>query len=95
VAHRPPLHAAVANNHVETVRVLLDYGVEVEQKDNEGRSALSVAAKLGYLDMCHLLIEYGASVNTRSSRNGPTPYAKARKYKHHKVADLIYDMGGR
>ena len=95
VAHRPPLHAAVANNHVETVRVLLDYGVEVEQKDNEGRSALSVAAKLGYLDMCQLLIEYGASVNTRSSRNGPTPYAKARKYKHHQVADLIYEMGGR
>lgn len=95
VAHRPPLHAAVANNHVETVRVLLDYGVDVEQKDNEGRSALSVAAKLGYLDMCHLLITYGASVNTRSSRNGPTPYAKARKYKHHEVADLIYEMGGR
>ena len=64
VAHQPPLHAAVANDHVNTVSVLLECGVDVDQTDADGRSAISAAAKLGYYDMCQMLILHGANANT-------------------------------
>ncbi len=76
VAHQPPFHAAVVNNHLETVRVLLDAGVDIDQTDIDGRTAISAAAKLGLYDMCQLLISYDADVNKRSSRGGPTPFQK-------------------
>ncbi|KAL9188587.1 hypothetical protein ACHAXT_006965 [Thalassiosira profunda] len=68
VAQQPPLHAAVANNHVSTVSELLDSGVDVDQPDMMGRTAISAAAKLGYFEMVQMLIASGANVNTRSSR---------------------------
>lgn len=76
VAHQPPFHAAVVNDHLETVRVLLDAGVDVDQTDIDGRTAISAASKLGLYDMCQLLISYDADVNKRSSRGGPTPFQK-------------------
>lgn len=78
IAHQPPFHAAVVNNHLETVRVLLDAGVDIDQTDIDGRTAISAAAKLGLYDMCQLLISYDADVNKRSSRGGPTPFQKVR-----------------
>lgn len=62
---RPPLHAAVVNNHVDTVRVLLENGVDVDQLDKDGRTAIISAAKLGLKDMCQMLIRHGADVNAR------------------------------
>jgi ankyrin repeat protein len=94
VAHQPPFHAAVVNNHLETARVLLDNGVDVNQTDLDGRTAISAAAKLGLYDMCQMLISYGADVNRRSSRGGPTPFQKAKKYKHFDVANLLFEFGG-
>ncbi|KAL7459962.1 hypothetical protein ACHAWC_011846 [Mediolabrus comicus] len=94
VAHQPPFHAAVVNNHLETVRVLLDAGVDVDQTDIDGRTAISAAAKLGLYDMCQLLISYDADVNKRSSRGGPTPFQKAKKYKNFDVANLLFENGG-
>ena len=95
VAHQPPFHAAVVNDHVNTVTALLDCGVDVDQSDMDGRTALNAAAKLGYYDMCQMLILHGADVNKRSLRGGPTPYQKAKKYRHQEVADLLYEFGGR
>mmetsp|Transcript_1804 Transcript_1804/g.3912 ORF Transcript_1804/g.3912 Transcript_1804/m.3912 type:complete len:708 (+) Transcript_1804:108-2231(+) len=95
VAHQPPLHAAIVKDHVNTVSALLECGVDVNQKDAEGHSAISVAAKLGYYEMCQMLIMHGANVNSRSHRQGPTPYQKAKKYKHQHVAELLYEFGGR
>ena len=57
VAHQPPLHAAVGNDHVNTVSILLDLGVDVDQVDVDGRTAISVAAKQGLFDMCQMLIQ--------------------------------------
>lgn len=65
VASQPPLHAAVVNNFVDTVSVLLDCGVNVDQHDVNGRTAINAAAKLGYYEMCQTLILHGADVNAR------------------------------
>jgi len=95
VAHQPPFHAAVVRDHVNTVSELLDRGVDVNQTDMDGRTAISAAAKLGYHEMCQMLILHGANVNTRSTRGGPTPFQKAKKYKHQEVADLLHEFGGK
>ena len=94
IAHQPPFHAAVVKNHLETARVLLSSGVDVDQTDLDGRTAISVAAKLGLYGMCQLLLSYGADVNKRSSRGGPSPFQKAKKYKHFDVANLLFEFGG-
>lgn len=94
IAHQPPFHAAVVNNHLEAVKVLLGSGVDVNQTDLDGRTAISAAAKLGLYDMCQMLLSYGADVNKRSSRGGPTPFQKAKKYKHFDVANLLFEYGG-
>jgi ankyrin repeat protein len=65
VAVQPPLHAAVTNNHVNTVSILLACGVDVDQLDVNGRTAINAAAKLGYYDVCQMLILHGANVNAR------------------------------
>ena len=68
VAAQPPLHVAVSNNHVDTVSVLLECGVDVDKVDVDGRTAINAAAKLGYYDMCQMLILHGANLNRRSAR---------------------------
>jgi ankyrin repeat protein len=62
---QPPLHAAVINNHLNTVNVLLQCGVSVDQLDVDGRTAIITAAKLGLYEMCQMLILHGANVNAR------------------------------
>jgi len=94
IAHQPPFHAAVVNNHLESARVLLDSGVDANQTDLDGRTAISAAAKLGLYEMCQILLSYGADVNRRSTRGGPTPFQKAKKYKHFDVANLLFEFGG-
>ena len=38
-----PLHWASGNNHIETAKLLLDRGAEVEAKNNEGKTSLDWA----------------------------------------------------
>ena len=55
------LVAAGADN-VDTLRVLLEGGVSVDQRDEGGQSALHMAADAGALDAVGLLLQYGANV---------------------------------
>jgi ankyrin repeat protein len=66
--NQPAMFAAVVNNDIDTVSVLLEYGVDVNQVDDEGRSAINIAAKLGHFRMCQKLIAHGADVNHKSTR---------------------------
>jgi len=70
--HQPAMFAAVVNNDIDTVSVLLEYGVDVNQIDDEGRSAINIAAKLGHFRMCQKLIAHGADVNHKSARGKPS-----------------------
>ena len=53
-----PLILAVENNHLGTVKMLLDNpNINPNQRDGSGRTALIVAAELGYLDAVKKLLD--------------------------------------
>ena len=81
--HRPgdvpqPLHAAVAVNHVPTVRLLLNARADPNRGvDDEGKPALQLAAAAGSSAVVRLLLENGAAVNSPDLTEAPLHGAAA------------------
>jgi ankyrin repeat protein len=77
-----PLHLAAASGNVETVRMLLDEGAELDLPDTvEGFSALHVATMHGHADVVDLLVRYGADPEARTRRQ-QTPLHLAALHGH-------------
>ncbi|KAK6314095.1 hypothetical protein J4Q44_G00155540 [Coregonus suidteri] len=49
-------HDAARDGYVDTLRVLMDYGADVNFLDNDGNLPLHLAAREGYLDVVQLLV---------------------------------------
>ena len=59
-----PLHYAVFENDLECVRLLIEeHGADVNVIDEAGYSPLHLAAKYGFLDIMHILVDHGSLVN--------------------------------
>jgi uncharacterized protein len=67
-----PIHAAVSNGDLETVRMILKRGAGVNARQQNGFTALHGAAGAGRIDLIELLLEYGADATVRSD-DGKTP----------------------
>ncbi|XP_024311068.1 ankyrin-1 [Brachypodium distachyon] len=73
IDHRgAPLHLAVARDHVEVVKVLLEHGANPNRVANHIFSPLMMACCGEALNCMKLLIEAGADVNAHGY-SGPTP----------------------
>ncbi|KAH9026614.1 hypothetical protein EDB85DRAFT_165826 [Lactarius pseudohatsudake] len=59
--HSTPLHQASSKGFLEVARVLLNYGVNVDEKDGGGRTPFQVASSNGHHEMTKLLLEHGAA----------------------------------
>ena len=65
-----PLHSAAKANHVDCVELFVQLGADLNEKDNEGKTALYLAVEQGrYIER---LIKLGAEVNC-ASNFGLTP----------------------
>jgi ankyrin repeat protein len=66
------LHSACANGNVELVILLLNYGVDVNARNEHNLAALDVAVDELSLEVVALLIRKGADVNAKGE-DGQTP----------------------
>ena len=76
-----PLAWSLFSRAPKTVQVLLESGlVDVNKKDQNGRSALSFAAGYGYLDVVELLLS-ATNIDIKSEDNdGRTPLSYATAF---------------
>jgi ankyrin repeat protein len=57
------LHWLAIENHVAGVRFLLARRAAVDEPTNSGETPLMSAARLGYVELCSVLLQAGANVN--------------------------------
>lgn len=58
-----PLHLSARNGHVQTAKLLLEYGANINATDINGESPLIYAVREQHADMVDFLISEGADVN--------------------------------
>ena len=85
----PPLHHAVRSGHVDSVRIILDAGADVDMADSNGFTALHVAARAGQSDVVDCLVnEYRADKNILDS-GGKTAWYWAKEEGHHNIMERL------
>jgi len=57
------LHQACAIGNVQCIKMLLDYGADIELKTRQGLSSLQIAARYGNFEAAELLIQHGANMD--------------------------------
>ena len=89
-----PLILAVQNGNIEVVQYLLSLEpkLDINKKDNEGKSALHYASLQNIFSLVELLVDHGADVNARDSY-GSTPIYFATYFKLTRIASYLIDHG--
>ena len=84
---------AARGGHKEIVKVLLDQpAVEVDAKDNSGKTALHFACSEGHRKVCKILLNFGADIKAISA-DKTTPLHSAIFNGHSGVAMMILKRG--
>lgn len=93
------LHEAVAdvspgnlNGKIEVVDFLLQNYFPIDKRDDEGNTALHLAAQIGSLSLVSHLLKRNAGTNVRN-RFGDSPLDKAAKRGHFNVAEFLLSYG--
>ncbi|HKT35633.1 MAG TPA: ankyrin repeat domain-containing protein [Nitrospira sp.] len=83
---------AIASGNKEKTGLVLRAGISPNAKDEQGRSALTMAAALPSTEIPRLLMTYGADVNSRSN-DGTTPLMAAMMAGQKDTAGLLLRNG--
>jgi ankyrin repeat protein len=86
------LHLAVLHNRTNTIALLIKYKADVNAKNAVLMTPLHLAAREGFLDACHLLLNYGADTRVRDKR-GWTALQWAQALHRDAVAELLKSSG--
>ncbi|XP_008406101.1 cyclin-dependent kinase 4 inhibitor B [Poecilia reticulata] len=81
-------HDAAREGFVETVRVLVNHGAEVNLADETGNLPLHLAAKGGHLEVVRMLLDLTEDPR-RTNDLGHTALSLAREFKQEETADFI------
>merc|ERR1719329_313796 len=79
-------------NALDIMRLLLEQGANVNQRNTSGNTALMEAASMGALDIMRLLIENGANVNQENTR-GNTALMQAVSMGALNIVCLLVEQG--
>ena len=93
-AFADPIHVAAAAGDLAAIRAELDKGVDVNAKDNGGRTPLHYAAKYATKQVVELLIPNGADVNAKDE-DGKTPLDATSVFNKTETANLLRKHGGK
>ena len=74
-----PLRYAIRGGDAGVVKILLEYGADMDVKDEDGNTFLHRAAEKGHTKVVKVLLEYGADVNAENLF-GETPKDVAESY---------------
>lgn len=83
-----PINSAVAGQHLEIARLLLDHGANPNAVQGEGFTPLHGAAQNGQNEMIELLLSRGANPTAKTSK-GQTPREMAIESGHPEAAALL------
>ena len=86
------LYYEMMQGNIETVRLMLNQGVEVNYRDDYGNTPLHHAAEKGDRAFVHLLLEYGAEVNAITNQ-GETVLWKAAHNRNIELIPLLLQAG--
>ncbi|XP_066974427.1 transient receptor potential cation channel subfamily A member 1 homolog isoform X2 [Macrobrachium rosenbergii] len=89
-----PLHIASQENCVNIMQLLLDFGADLNSKDNNVFLPLHYAAIKGYSEACEILLSYGNSSDrekqlTARLRDGKTPLLLSAMHGHLRCCKLM------
>ncbi|KAK5981003.1 putative Ion channel nompc, partial [Trichostrongylus colubriformis] len=88
-----PLLEACARGHTGVAQILLQHHARIDVFDDNGRTALHLAALNGHLQIVHLLLQHKAFVNSKS-KTGEAPLHLAAQNGHVRVVNvLVQDHG--
>lgn len=78
---------------IELIEVLLAYGCNLEQIDDDGLSVIDIAIKFKRADIIQYCIDKGMDINTTSRKSGMTPIVVAACFNNIPIAQLLLDNG--
>jgi RNA polymerase sigma factor (sigma-70 family) len=87
-----PLYEAATHNHLELVRLLLEYGAFIHAQTSIGETPLHGAVAAHHFSMVELLLDCGADINA-SFANGHTPLRLAVIKGHRDIVELLLNRG--
>ena len=92
---RTPLKIAATNVDFKVCELLLSRGACIYIRDSWGLSALHYACsnQMDAVDVCRLLLDYGADINQTCHLNGQTPLFYASMKGNKKLCELLLDRG--
>ena len=88
-----PLHIAARVGRIESVRLLLDHGCDVNSLEEHELSALMIASMDGHLDIVQLLVERGAPSNGCGELGKFGPLHYAAMCGHTEIVDYLLRHG--
>ena len=78
---------------IEAIEILLEYGVDIREIDDDGLSAIDVAIKFRREDVIRFCIEKGLDVNETHRRSGITPIILSACFNNTHIAELLIQHG--
>ena len=87
------LHEAAQYGETQEVDTLLDKGVDINSKNEIGRTALQEAAYYGNMEIIALLIKKGADVNAKEDRYGSTALHIAVYNSYKEIVESLLTAG--
>jgi len=90
-----PLHRLYGHNpeNTEMARLLIEAGADVNARDMHGATPLHVAVSQGAVEVVELLLNHGATVNTKTSKTSSPSYTPESTPLH--LITRIYDQAER